>query len=67
MAITEGNTELLRLAELLLIGADTTRRIADTRLFDRDELYAIVGRAQEMAAELTDICARALEASSRAN
>ena len=60
---SQGNEELLRLAELLLIGAETTRRIADARTYDRDELYALVKRAQDMAADLKNICARAVGAS----
>ncbi len=67
MPIIEGNEELLRLAELLLIGAETTRRIADARTYDRDELYALVKRAQDMAADLKNICARAVGASRLAN
>ena len=67
MSITAGNEELLRLAELLLIGADTVRRIADTRVLDRDELYVIVARAQETAAEIRAICKRAADASRTAN
>jgi hypothetical protein len=67
MSITEGNAELLRLAELLMIGADTARRIAVTRTLDRDELLEMVGRAYKLAAQLRDVCARADEASRRAN
>ena len=67
MSITEGNAELLRLAELLMIGADTARRIAVTRAFDSEELLEMVRRAYEMAAQLRDLCARADEANHRAN
>jgi hypothetical protein len=67
MSITEGNAELLRLAELLMIGADTARRIAVTRTFDREELLEMVRRACEMAAQLRELCARADEANRRAN
>ena len=67
MSIIEGNEELLRLADLLLIGSDTTRRIADARVFDRDELYVIVSQARALAEELKAICQRAVDASRRAN
>ena len=63
----EGNAELLRLAELLLIGAEATRKIADARVLDREELYAITVRAKQMAAELRWICERADAAGHLAN
>ena len=54
----DGTTELLRLVELLRLGATTTRQIADMRVRDREELYQIVAEAERMAEDLQRICDR---------
>ena len=55
------------MAELLMIGAEATRKIADARTLDRDALYAITERAEQMAAELRTICERGAKAGRLAN
>ena len=54
----DGTAELLKLVELLRLGAVTTRQIADIRLRDREELYQIVEEAERMADDLQRICDR---------
>ena len=54
----DGTDELLRLVELLRLGAATARRIADIRVLDREDLYQIVAEAERMADDLQRICDR---------
>ncbi len=52
----EGDAELLRLAELLTIGATTARAIADVRGQDRAVIYSLSAQADAMADTLRRIC-----------
>ena len=52
----EGDVELLRLAELLTIGATAARAIADARGQDRAVIYSLSIQAEAMADTLRQIC-----------
>ena len=58
----DGTAELLRLVELLRLGAATGRRIADLRGRDRDAIYRLCEEAERMAVDLKCICDRPPEA-----
>ena len=53
--MTDGTTELIKLAELLRLGLKTTRDIARLRPTDYTRLMQIAERAEEMACELDEI------------
>lgn len=51
----DGTAELLQLAHLLRVGAETARDIAEVRLLDATEIHSLADRAEVMAGDIERI------------